>query len=278
MISKKNLTYKGSENRLSTFDLEVPSHFNNELVVFVHGYKGYKDWGAWDIAGKKFLNEGFAFAKMNLTHNGGTVENNIDFPDLEAFGRNCYSFEVDDVVFCLKEIQKELKNSDVSVDKIHLVGHSRGGGDVILAGAKFPVDSIITWAGISSVLKRTPQMGSEQDLNWKKAGVHYVQNGRTKQQMPHYYSMMEDLIKNRAFLDIEQACKNASAKMYHIHGDSDEAISLKEAEDLSEWSGGTLHIIEGANHTFGAKHPWEENTLPTDLEKVVDMTLAFLKQ
>jgi hypothetical protein len=246
-------------------------------VVFVHGYKGYKDWGAWGLAGNKFLNEGFSFSKMNLTHIGGTFENNIDFPDLEAFCRNCYSFEVEDVVFCLNEIQKELKDAGVVVDKIHLIGHSRGGGDVILAGTKFPVDSIITWAGISSVLKRTPQMGSEQDLNWKKAGVHYVQNGRTKQQMPHYYSMMEDLVKNRAFLDIKEACKNASAKMYHIHGDSDEAISLKEAEDLSEWSGGELKIIEGGNHTFGTKHPWVDADLPKDLKEVVQLTLNFIK-
>lgn len=278
MISKKNLIYKGSDHRLSTYDLDVPSKFNNELVVFIHGYKGYKDWGAWDLVGNKFLIGGFAFAKMNLTHNGGTVENNIDFPDLEAFGRNCYSYEVEDVVFCLKEIQKELKKSEIPIDKIHLIGHSRGGGDVILASCKFKVDSIITWAGISSVLIRTPRMGSEQDLAWKKAGVHYVQNSRTKQQMPHYYSMMEDILKNQASLNIERACKESSAKMLHIHGDEDEAIGLHEAEDLSRWSGGDLKIIEKGNHTFGAMHPWEENQLPTDLEKVVDLTIEFLEK
>jgi hypothetical protein len=89
--------------------------------------------------------------------------------------------------------------------------------------------------------------------------------------------MMEDLIKNQADLNIEQSCKVSSARMFHIHGDADEAIGLNEAEELSRWSGGELKIIEGGNHTFGTKHPWKENTFPTDLEKVVDMTLEFLK-
>lgn len=277
MISKKNLTYKGSDNRLSTYDLEVPANFNKELVLFVHGYKGYKDWGAWHLAESKFLKEGFAFAKMNLSHNGGTVENNIDFPDLEAFGRNTYSYEVSDVIFCLEEVIKSMLEAKESVSKVHLIGHSRGGGDVIMAGTKYGVDSITTWAGISSVLIRTPRMGSVEDLGWKKAGVHYVQNSRTKQQMPHYYSMMEDLIENQNDLDIEKYCRTFSGDMYHIHGDKDEAIKLIEAENLAEWSGAELSILAGANHTFGASHPWESSELPKDLSQVVHLTLNFLK-
>jgi hypothetical protein len=30
------------------------------LVIFVHGYKGYKDWGAWDLMAEKFAESDFS--------------------------------------------------------------------------------------------------------------------------------------------------------------------------------------------------------------------------
>ena len=57
------------------------------LVIFVHGYKGFKDWGVFGAMESEFLSAGFALLRFNFSHNGGTVEEPIDFPDLEAFGR-----------------------------------------------------------------------------------------------------------------------------------------------------------------------------------------------
>ena len=37
------------------------------------------------------------FVKINFSHNGGTVSQPIDFPDLEAFGQNNFSLELDDL-------------------------------------------------------------------------------------------------------------------------------------------------------------------------------------
>ena len=62
------------------------------LVIFCHGYKGYKDWGAWDLVAERFAEEGYFFLKFNFSHNGGTVQNPIDFPDLEAFAQNNFSY------------------------------------------------------------------------------------------------------------------------------------------------------------------------------------------
>ena len=46
---------------------------------------------------KEFAKDGFCFIKFNFSHNGGTVEQPIDFPDLEAFGNNNYTKELDDL-------------------------------------------------------------------------------------------------------------------------------------------------------------------------------------
>ena len=58
------------------------------LVIFSHGYKGFKDWGCWNLVAEAFKNSGFAFVKFNFSHNGGTIKQPLDFPDLDAFDEN----------------------------------------------------------------------------------------------------------------------------------------------------------------------------------------------
>ena len=48
LLTEKNKTFVGSQNRLSVYDLNIPDT-PKALVIFVHGYKGYKDWGAWNF-------------------------------------------------------------------------------------------------------------------------------------------------------------------------------------------------------------------------------------
>ena len=31
------------------------------IVIFCHGYKGFKDWGAWNLVGKEFAKNNFFF-------------------------------------------------------------------------------------------------------------------------------------------------------------------------------------------------------------------------
>ena len=83
-----NETYIGSARRQALIELSIPEKFNQKLLVFVHGYMGFKDWGAWNLMKDYFLNKGFGFCKFNLTHNGTTVEKPQDFADLDAFSQN----------------------------------------------------------------------------------------------------------------------------------------------------------------------------------------------
>jgi len=60
---------------------------------------------------ESFANAGFFFIKFNFSHNGGTVKQPIDFPDLEAFGNNNYTKELDDLETVIDWIYS---NSDYS--------------------------------------------------------------------------------------------------------------------------------------------------------------------
>ena len=63
---------------------------------FAMAIKGLRT-GALGIYFKDVCGIGIAVLKFNFSHNGGTVEQPIDFPDLEAFGHNNYTKELDDL-------------------------------------------------------------------------------------------------------------------------------------------------------------------------------------
>jgi len=271
-MEKLNAIFSGSNKRQSLFDLMIPEKFNGDLVVFIHGYMGFKDWGPWNILALHFFNEGFGFCKFNMTHNGGTIEQPIDFSDLDAFANNTYSKEV----FDLNSILQEIKNVLPESPRIHLLGHSRGGGIGLLAADNPLVSSVITLAGISSVSSRFSNEAMISE--WKKTGVRYVQNQRTKQNMPHNYVQYLDFIEFKDQLDIQAFCEKLDKPNLVIHGNMDSSVPIIEGESIAKWTNSPLYTIDGADHTFGGCHPWTSDNLPIPLQEVFTLVCTFIEK
>ncbi len=245
------------------------------LVVFCHGYKGFKDWGAWELAMRSIAQQGFYVVKFNFSHNGTTLDNPLEFEDLEAFGRNTYSQEQID----LTAVINHFKNRDeVDQSQITIIGHSRGGGAVLVQALENnEVTKVVSWAGVADFKRRFPQ-GARFD-KWKEEGVFYGLNTRTNQQLPHFFSFYQDFEANERKFDIQNCAQHLKKPLLIIQGTADEAVPLKEAEWLHLWAKNSeLYVIEGADHVFGARHPWDKKELPLDLSKVIDQTVAFLKK
>jgi len=278
MIIEKNIVLNRIDKKPILIDaFYAEENINQPVVIFCHGYKGFKDWGAWNLMAESIAKAGFCFVKFNFSHNGGTMENPIDFPDLEAFGNNNYTKELDDLNVIIDWIQNHFKNnSAIDTNQINLIGHSRGGGIAILkASEDHRITKLITLASVSDFGKRTATTGNLKD--WNDNGVKYVLNGRTKQQMPHYYQFYEDFKANEARLHIESAEKQLKVPHLIIHGDNDTSVLIDEAIELHQWNTDSqLEIIEGANHVFNTKHPWESKTLPAELEQVNDLIIDFI--
>lgn len=273
ITKQQNITIQNPKTRDFLADAYYPETDKKlPLVIFVHGYKGYKDWGAWDLMAEKFAEAGFFFVKFNFSHNGTTVEDPHNFADLEAFGNNNYSKELSDLGFVIDYFVKDSKVDD---QKIILIGHSRGGGiSIIKTFEDERINGLITLASVDT-LERFPK--NEAFENWKKAGVYYVVNGRTKQEMPHYYQFFEDFEKDEHRFDVERATEMAKAHVLVIHGTNDESVSLKNAEHLHILNPNSeLFLIENGNHTFGSKEPWQEESLPTELNTVVEKCVEFI--
>ncbi len=249
------------------------------LVVFNHGFKGYKDWGPFHLIAQEFARNGFVFIKMNFSFNGTTLEQPAQFADLDAFGNNNFAKELDDTKVLLDALFKNqlpIEPSNLDLNKLYLIGHSRGGASIILkANEDARVKKIVTWAGVNNLeIWHTPE---ELEM-WKKLGTIYIQNSRTNQQMPLHYQIVENYQKNKDRLEVPKAIRNLKIPMLAIHGTEDETVSVEGIKQFKVWNE-TIQtkIIDGANHTFGATEPWSENFIPDDFKEVIDLSIGFLK-
>jgi uncharacterized protein len=268
-MKKKNEIYYGANQRPSLVDLTIPKSYSGKLILFVHGFMGFKDWGAWNKVEDYFLSLGFGFCKYNVSHNGCSIEDGLNFVDLDAFASNNYSKEKTDLTSLLDWIAEQIK----PLPEIFVIGHSRGGGIVLLSHEDSRIKKLATWAAISSIEPRFPE-GVELE-KWKTAGFRIQKNGRTNQEMPMNYSQYEDFRSNSESLNIQKAAESLTKPLLLIHGDADTSVPISEGEQVSKWSGVPLKKIEGANHTFGSSHPWMSNELPEKLQLVCKITAEF---
>ena len=279
MQKKLNIPVRSTSHNkpIVTDVIYLKNNAKKPIVIFCHGYKGYKDWGAWNLAAEAFAENNLFFVKFNFSHNGGTLENPIDFPDLEAFGNNTFIKELDDLENIIDWItaNPDFKN-EIDVENITLIGHSRGGGIVSLkASENNKITKLITWAGVSDFGARFPE--GELLEEWKKLGISHILNTRTKQKMPHLYQFYENFKENEARLTIKKAVENLNISHLIVQGENDEVVLPAEAKNLHSWNPKSeLVIVEGMNHPLGCTQPWEGPKMPFHLEKVVKKSIDFI--
>ncbi|MCF6296854.1 MAG: prolyl oligopeptidase family serine peptidase [Flavobacteriaceae bacterium] len=278
MQIEKNISINGKHKKPVLIDMfYLKNNEQKNIVVFCHGYKGYKDWGAWNLVAKEFAKNNIFFIKINFSHNGGTINQPIDFPDLEAFGNNNFIKELDDIDDVLDWIlQNNSIQNEINTKSISLIGHSRGGGTALIkANENKKITKVISWAGVSDFGSRFPTGKILQ--KWRDNGVAYITNVRTNQEMPHYFQFYTNFKENEDRLYIKKAVENLDIPYLIIHGTNDETVLLQEAKNLNSWnSNNLLYIIEDANHGFDSKQPWKNSSLPNDLDNVVQKTIQFI--
>ena len=277
MLIRNTIQITGSLEKPILLDITYLDNANQKpVVIFCHGFKGFKDWGLFNATAEQFAKSGFLFVKFNFSYNGTTAENPTEFVDLNAFGNNNYSIELNDLenvihwVLNSEYIAKQIDN-----EKIYLIGHSRGGGISIIKSAENKIiKKLITWASVSYFDRSIPESHLEQ---WKKEGVYYIFNSRTNQQMPLFYQFYENFSANKQRLDILARAKEVNIPTLVVHGTADETVPVSEANQLTDSiSEAQCLVIEKASHTFDVTHPFTSKEIPTNFQRVIDESIRFL--
>ena len=277
MISKKSFVINGSREKEILLDISyLENQSPKSIVIFSHGFKGFKDWGPFNQMANSFAENNFFFIKFNYSYNGTSIQEPCEFVDLDAFGNNNFSTELDDLKLIINWVYSNKFQNELDLNQINLVGHSRGGAISILKASEDDrINKVISWAAPSNFIKRMDE--SKLDI-WKNEGVAYIFNSRTNQNMPLYYQFYEDCLKNKERINIKNACRNLSIPHLAIHGSDDPTVLIEDVYDFKSWNEKTkVYEIKGANHVFNVSHPFKETNFSDHFQEVLQKTFNFLK-
>jgi len=277
VISKESFVINGSREKEILLDISyLENQSPKSIVIFSHGFKGFKDWGPFNQMANSFAESNFFFIKFNYSYNGTSIQEPCEFVDLDAFGNNNFSTELDDLKLIINWVYSNKFQNELDLNQINLVGHSRGGAISILkANEDDRINKVISWAAPSNFIKRMDE--SKLDI-WKNEGVAYIFNSRTNQNMPLYYQFYEDCLKNKERINIKNACRNLSIPHLAIHGSDDPTVLIEDVYDFKSWNEKTkVYEIKGANHVFNVSHPFKETNFPDHFQEVLQKTFNFLK-
>jgi pimeloyl-ACP methyl ester carboxylesterase len=240
------------------------------VVVLVHGFKGFKDWGFFPPFADRLARAGFTVVSFNTSGSGVDDAGEFSLPD--RFSHNTFSADLNDLECVLAALDDLLQLP--SPASVGLVGHSRGGGLSILAAAGRPqVGALVTWASIAHV----DRWSAEMRTRWRQAGFVEVRNQRTGLVLPLYADVLDDIDANRTKLDIARSADRISCPWLVLHGRNDETVPFTEAESLAASTARPeLLAIDHTGHTFGAVHPFGGFT--PALAQVFDASVAHLSR
>lgn len=276
-------------------ELDSSASENRPIVVFVHGFKGFQDWGPWASMCDRLAEAGFDAIRFDLSHNG-VGDDGVDFSALHLFERNTISMELFDIGVVLGAIPVSKEPRPVI-----LVGHSRGAADAIVAGGwlllnvypprleeRLKLIGVAAWAPIRSFFRPWPAVFYS---SWEAGECGEIPNMRTGQIMLLGPDMQRDLEENSARLSVYQgtrALARARVPLLVVHGAADTSVPITEGRRIREvyrreaaahslGGEGTCRWvpIEHAEHTFGAVHPFAGWT--PALEIAFQATLDFIR-
>lgn len=277
-LIKEELRIKGSGNLDITLDVNLPEKGSDlPLILYCHGFKGFKDWGTFNKIAEYFALSGFCFVKFNFSHNGVDPEDLSDITQPEVFGQNTFSIQMDEVKLMVDWLLSDEfpHKGRINSSNLTLIGHSLGGAFALLSAAKDDrISRLITLGTPYNILRYADLENAE---TWRDRGYAEVKNGRTGDIYRIPYSFRADIVNDLTRFSIQHQIEKLNKPYLVIHGADDEVVPLKQAERLArEVEHAILVSIPDTGHTFGGSHPWNEEDLPEPLSDVVEECAEFI--
>jgi dienelactone hydrolase len=263
------------------YDLLIPAAPNGSVfpvVLFVHGFKGFKDWGAFPDACEELTRAGFAVLAFNLSLNG-VGKSMTEFDEPELFKRQTLSQDLADVGSVIEAIKSKEIHSDKAVmdtDRIGIFGHSRGGHTAVVAAAEYTeIQCLVTWSAVADYNKR---WSKEMVNDWSKKGFTQIKNSRTGEVLNLDKVVYDDAMQNSSRLMAIERVKELYIPSMFIAGKDDEAVPALESEKLYRASPADdkeIRLIPNAGHTFEVSHPFTSKEFPYQFADVIDLTVGW---
>jgi pimeloyl-ACP methyl ester carboxylesterase len=258
--SDEGLTIRGT--------IEVPDDVQ-ALVVIVHGFKGFRQWGFFPWLSEQLAARRIGACRFDMSRNG-VADDPERFEQLDLFAGDTYSIQLAD----LRGVVAHCRSLPALRSlPLFLMGHSRGGAIALLSARDIaPLHGIVTWSSIASA----DRWDDETKRQWRRDGHCDVVNARTHQAMRMSTAILDDYERNVERLDVRAATAALEVPLLVIHGGRDESVLSEEGRTLAAKArDASLLIIEGATHTYNAIHPLVH--VPRELSLAGRITASFVE-
>jgi len=240
-------------------------HSPRALVVVVHGFKGFKDWGFFPWTAHRLMQHRLAVCRFNMSRSG-IGDDAETFDRLDLFEHDTYSTQLRD----LQTVVRHAQDAYPSLPTF-LLGHSRGGGIALLGAGDVPnLHGVVVWAPIA----RVDRWDEETKRTWRERGVMEVENARTRQVMRMSPVMLDDYEANAERLDILAAAARLETPVLVVHGSRDESVPVDEGRLIAERARQSSIAVLQASHTMNAIHPLVH--VPFELVTAAELSAHFV--
>ena len=225
-------------------------------VIILHGFPGHCD-------GSVSLQLASALAKKKCV----TLRFNFSGSDTSEgnFEDKLMSQEVKEIKSAI-----DLMAENYPFRQLILIGHSTGAIDAALyAHTDKRIDKVVLLGAVSKLDEAVHYDFKDRQVHdfWKKGHIVYNRLGK----WVHQRKLRKTFYDEFFTLDIPTAIKKYKKPLLLVHGECDEAVPMKEAEELLEIAHKPkkLVIIRGADHSF---------TKPEHFLKLIKVVHWFIKE
>lgn len=214
-MTEERFTFQNKNKALLAGVLHLPKKKTTKCVVLCHGFTGTKEH--WRSFGHAFEAAGIAAFRFDFTGSGESEGN---------FAKTGYAVEVADLESAIDLMGKK------GFKAIGVMGHSFGGGVVVLASA---MDK-----RIKAVIATAPTVFPKGEMLAK-----YAKNAAN-------VTMDESFFEDVKEVDIISAAKKRAVPLFIITGTADDVVPCEESKELFEAAKEPkeLKLIGGADHDF----------------------------
>jgi len=248
------------------------------LVIIMHGFKAWKDWGYFPYVAEKLTNAGFITINMSSSL-CGVPEGADDYVYPEKFASNTVTQEI----FDIRQVIDQFINGNINRNvldrwngRIFLLGHSRGASvSLFVATDDKRINKLIAWSPIDKFVR----FSDRQIKEWKNAGYIQFDDSRTGTTLRINKSYLDDFEKHSEIYNPKSRAAELEIPVLYIHGEQDVTVPYQESKTLFESSKKEFAeyiLIKNTGHTFGIRHPFTGSSKP--LEEVISKTIEFLQK
>ncbi len=243
------------------------------VVVALHGFKGFRRWGFWAAIAEAVTNAGMAFVGFDTSHNG-VGAGGLDFDEESLFEQNTWGQEEADLASVLTAVRSGgVPGTDrIDTTRLGLLGHSRGGGQVIVHAASDPgVRATVALAPTATLFRFPPDILAAGE----RSGRIPIVNSRTGQTLHVGAAAIAEVSERTDLRDIPAShAARLATPLLVCHGEADPAVATIEGRRLAEAAPeGEFVGFPGADHVLGCRHPWAGST--PDFDRFLSLAIAF---